>query len=147
MTSTARRIDLVGFFQDALKNAGIDGKVIVADPEYNAPSLQAGDENYVIPQQTDSNYMEAIVDICKKHHVNCLVPLNDWEVPKISAQKKELEKLGVSVFAPDPNIVEKVRDKGKYRELLDPFGVKAPLSYFNVEDAKKALKKKKYPFR
>lgn len=72
MTSTARRIDLVGFFQDALKNAGIGGKVIVADPEYNAPSLQAGDESYIIPEQTDGNYMEAILDICKKHDVDFL---------------------------------------------------------------------------
>ena len=58
LTSTARRIDFVGFFQDALKNAGIGGKVIAADPEYNVPSLQTGDENYVIPEQTDSNYIE-----------------------------------------------------------------------------------------
>ena len=41
---------MVGFFQVALKNAGIGGKVIASDPEYNAPSLQAGDENYVIPR-------------------------------------------------------------------------------------------------
>ncbi|AXI08084.1 carbamoyl phosphate synthase-like protein [Oceanobacillus zhaokaii] len=146
LTSTARRIDFVGFFQDALKDAGIDGEIIAADPEYNAPSLQAGNENYVIPQQTDTNYMEAIIEICKKHHVDCLVPLNDWEVPDISAHKKELEELGVSVFAPDSNIVEKVRDKGKYQELLDPLDVKTPLSYFTVEDAKKALEKQEVSF-
>ncbi|WP_338471539.1 ATP-grasp domain-containing protein [Niallia sp. XMNu-256] len=146
LTSTARRIDFVGFFQDALKNAGIDGKVIATDPEHNAPSLQAGDENYVIPHQTDSNYMESILEICKKHHVNCLVPLNDWEVPSISAHKEELEKLGVSVFAPDSTIVNKVRDKAKYRELLDPLGIKTPLSYLNVEDAKKALEKQEVSF-
>ncbi|WP_419954687.1 ATP-grasp domain-containing protein [Neobacillus niacini] len=146
LTSTARRIDFVGFFQEALKNAGIDGKVITADPEYNAPSLQAGDENYVIPQQTDSNYIETIVEICKKHQVNCLVPLNDWEVPQIAAHKNELENLGVSVFAPDLNIVKKVRDKAKYWELLEPFGVKTPLTYLNVEDAKKALEKQEVSF-
>lgn len=146
LTSTARRIDFVKFFQFALKNASIDGKVITADPEYNAPSLQAGDENYEIPQQIDTNYMEAIIEICKKQHVNCLVPLNDWEVPAISAHKKELDKLGVSVFAPDSNIVEKVRDKGKYRELLDLLDVKTPLSYFNVESAKKALERREVSF-
>lgn len=146
LTSTARRIDFVGFFQDALKSAGIDGKVITADPEYNAPSLQAGDENYVIPQQTDSNYMETIVEICKNNQVNCLVPLNDWEVPQIAAHKKELEKLGVSVFAPNLNIVKKVRDKAKYPELLKPFGVKTPLTYLNVEDAKMALEKQEVSF-
>ncbi len=146
LTSGARRIDFVGFFHDALKNAGINGKVIVADPEHNAPSLQAGDENYVIPHQTDSRYMEAIVEICKKHKVKCLVPLNDWEVPKLSAHKEELEKIGVSVFTPEPNIVDKVRDKGKYRELLKSFEVKAPLSYLNIEDAVNALENNEVSF-
>ena len=139
LTSGARRIDFVSFFRDALKNAGIVGDVIVADPEHNAPSLQAGDVNYVIPHQTDERYMEAIVNICKDHEVKALVPLNDWEVPKISNHKKELEDLGVHVFTPDSEVVDKVRDKGKYRELLGSFDVVAPRSYLNVEDAERAL--------
>ncbi|WP_100406294.1 ATP-grasp domain-containing protein [Bacillus solitudinis] len=146
LTSSARRIDFVGFFQDALRKADINGKVIVADPEDNAPSLQVGDENYVIPHQTDSRYMKAIFEICKKHEVKCLVPLNDWEVPKLSAHKEELENMGVSVFIPDTNIVDKVRDKGKYRELLKAFEVKAPLSYLNIEDAENALKNNEVSF-
>ncbi|WP_087973275.1 ATP-grasp domain-containing protein [Oceanobacillus rekensis] len=146
LTSSARRIDFVGFFQSALKNAGINGKVIVADPENNAPSLQAGDESYAIPHQTDPRYIEAIFEICEKHEVNCLVPLNDWEVPKLSAHKEELKKLSVSVFTPDPNIVDKVRDKGKYRELLKTFEVMAPLSYINIEDAEKAIENNEVSF-
>ncbi|MFC4024431.1 ATP-grasp domain-containing protein [Oceanobacillus longus] len=146
LTSSARRIDFVGFFQDALRNAGINGKIIVADPEHNAPSLQVGDENYVIPHQTDTRYIEAIIEICKKHEVECLVPLNDWEVPKLSAHKKELEEMGVSVFTPDKAIVEQVRDKGKYRELLQSFEVMAPLSYLNIEDALKALENNEVSF-
>lgn len=139
LTSSARRIDFVGFFRDALKDAGMNGNIIVADPEDNAPSLQAGDISYVIPHQTDPRYVEAIIYICKKHDVSCLVPLNDWEVPKLSAHKKELEILGVAMYVPDHDIAEKVRDKGKYRELLEPFQVKAPHSYLNIEDAQKAL--------
>ncbi|RKL67159.1 carbamoyl phosphate synthase-like protein [Salipaludibacillus neizhouensis] len=146
LTSGARRIDFVGFFKKALKDADIKGKIIVADPEENAPSLQAGDENYVIPHQTDSKYMEAIFDICKKHHVQCLVPLNDWEVPKLSAHKKELEAIGVSVFTPDKNIVHNVRDKGKYKELLKPFDVKAPQSYFDIKEVEEALEKNEISF-
>ncbi|MDL4841982.1 ATP-grasp domain-containing protein [Aquibacillus rhizosphaerae] len=146
LTSTARRIDFVNFFQDALNDANIEGKIITADPEKNAPSLQAGDENYVIPHQTDSNYMETIFEICKKHNVQCLVPLNDWEVPKIATHKESLEEIGVSVFTPDSEIVDKVRDKGKYRELLKSFNVNAPLSYITIEDAEQALENNEVSF-
>jgi carbamoyl-phosphate synthase large subunit len=78
--------------------------------------------------------------------VDCLVPLNDLEVPVIAAHKDELEQLGISVFAPDLPVVNKVRDKGKYRELLKSFDVLAPLSYLNLEDAKKALDDKEVSF-
>ncbi|SES21825.1 ATP-grasp domain-containing protein [Salipaludibacillus aurantiacus] len=139
LTSSARRIDFVGFFQEALKRMGVGGNVITADPDYNAPSLQQGDISYVIPHQADSDYIEAIKKICQKHEVDCIIPLNDWEVPKLADNKKEFKDLGVSMFVPDPEVVDKVRDKGKYRELLGAFEVKAPRSYIDYEDAEKAL--------
>lgn len=146
MTSSARRIDFVRFFHEALKDNGLDGKVIVADPEHNAPSLQAGDESYVIPDQTNPRFIEKIFEICKEEKVDCLVPLNDLEVPKISEHKKELQEMGISVFAPDPAVSKKVRDKGKYRTLLKNFDVIAPLSYLSLEDAEKALDNKQVTF-
>ncbi|KAB8137782.1 ATP-grasp domain-containing protein [Gracilibacillus oryzae] len=139
ITSSARRIDFVGFFKDALKSLGIEGNVITADPEYNAPSLQAGDKNYMIPHQTAPGYLDAIFNICTKEHVNCIVPLNDWEVPKLAAAKHKFVEKDIKLFVPDESVVEKVRDKGKYRELLQPFEVKAPFSYLNVTDAEKGL--------
>lgn len=78
--------------------------------------------------------------------MDCLVPLNDWEVPKLSAHKEELTQLGVSVFAPDPEIIDRVRDKGKYRELLKTFDVMAPRSYIRLEDAERALENEEVSF-
>ncbi|MCR6105441.1 hypothetical protein HXA32_04035 [Salipaludibacillus agaradhaerens] len=80
--------------------------------------------------------MAAIFEICKRHKVRCLVPLNDWEVQKLS---RHFKPLGVTVFTPDSSIVDKVRDKGKYRELLNPFNVKAPRSYIRVKKAVEAI--------
>ncbi|SER32886.1 carbamoyl-phosphate synthase large subunit [Gracilibacillus ureilyticus] len=137
--SCARRIDFVGFFKNALRDLGIDGKVVVADPDYNAPSLQAGDNSYVIPHQTDEKYLDKIFDICDKENIDCIVPLNDWEVPKLASAKSEFLNKDIKVLVAEEDVVEKVRDKGKYRELLEPFEVKAPISYMNVEDAKKGL--------
>ncbi len=146
LTSGARRIDFISFFQAALKDENLLGNVIVADPDKNAPSLQAADRSYVIPHQTDERYIEAVFSICKENNVNCLVPLNDWEVPKLADHKKELEALGVAVFTPSPDIVHKVRDKGMYHKLLGSYGVKAPRSYFTIEEAKEGLVNKEVIF-
>lgn len=146
LTSSARRVDFVGFFQEALKNANIIGNVIVADPEDNAPSLQAGDKSYVIPHQTDDNYIDAILKICEQDEVAAIVPLNDWEVPKLAAHKDTFNKLGVSLFIPDTDVIEKVRDKAKYRQVLGEFGVKAPLSFIHMEEAEQAIKNNEVSF-
>ncbi|WP_078392700.1 ATP-grasp domain-containing protein [Shouchella patagoniensis] len=146
LTSTSRRIDFVSMFRAAMKDCEIEGKVIVADPEHNAPSLQAGDKSYVIPHQTDPRYIDAVLDIIKENKVECLVPLNDLEVPKLAAYKNSFKELGVAVFVPELELVHKLRDKGKYRELLSHLGVKAPRSYFNVEETERALESKKVSF-
>ncbi|WP_100400276.1 ATP-grasp domain-containing protein [Bacillus sp. FJAT-44742] len=139
LTSGARRIDFVEFFQQALKESGTLGNVIVADPDDNAPSLQVADLAYVIPTQTDDNYMDAIYNICEEHDIDVLIPLNDLEVPKISENKKKLEEKGITVICSDPDVVLQIRDKAYYRELLGKFGVKAPLTYMKVEEAKEAV--------
>lgn len=140
ITSTARRIDFVKFFQEAYRKLDIDGKVIATDPEYNAPSLQQGDISYVVPAHTDPEYADVILKICKEHDVKGILPLNDWEVGQLTANKHKFEEAGVSVFVPSPEVNEKIRDKGKYEELLGGFEVKAPKTFATVEGTKKAVK-------
>ncbi|WP_163583076.1 ATP-grasp domain-containing protein [Gracilibacillus saliphilus] len=139
ITSSARRIDFVTFFKNSLKDSGIEGNVIVADPDDNAPSLQAGDKSYITPHQTEKNYIDSILKICKKENVHCIVALNDWEVPALSEHKGKFDEMDICLFVPDLAIVEKMRDKAKYRELLAPFEINAPYSYLKVEDALRGL--------
>ncbi|SDO11212.1 ATP-grasp domain-containing protein [Alkalicoccus daliensis] len=139
ITSTARRIDFVGFFQEAYRKLDINGKVIATDPEYNAPSLQQGDISYVVPAHTDPEYANVILEICKEHEVKGILPLNDLEVAQLIEHKDKFMENGISVFVPSADVNEKIRDKGKYEELLGGFGVKAPKTFSNVKDTKKAV--------
>ncbi|WP_053217723.1 ATP-grasp domain-containing protein [Virgibacillus senegalensis] len=139
LTSGARRIDFIGFFQEALKESGILGNVIVADPDYNAPSLQVADRSYVIPHQTEDKYTEKILEICRENEIEMLIPLNDWEVPKLAENKASFCELGVKLFIPDYEIVKKVRDKGNYQQLLGEIGLKAPKTYFTIEEVQAGI--------
>jgi carbamoyl-phosphate synthase large subunit len=141
ITSGARRIDFVYFFKQSLQDSGLKGNIVVADPDDNAPSLQAGDKNYTVPHQTEDTYIDAILDICKIEDINCIVALNDWEVPCLSEHKDRFDQMGIHLFSPHIKIVEKIRDKAKYNELLSPIGIKTPISYLDVEEAKQGLAK------
>ncbi|WP_077623769.1 ATP-grasp domain-containing protein [Sediminibacillus massiliensis] len=146
ITTGARRIDFIEFFKNALKEAGISGNIVVVDSDYNAPSLQAADYAYVVPKQADDDYIDELLKVCKEREVDVLVPLNDLEAPKIAASKQLFTDKGITVLAPDQDIVDKVRDKGKYTQLLGPFGLKTPKTYFTVEETEKAIKNNEVDF-
>lgn len=146
LTSGARRIDFINFFQQALKQADTLGNIIVADPDHNAPSLQVADRPYVIPHQTDDNYIDAILKICEDNEIDAIIPLNDWEVPKLAHHEEEFDKLGVKLFIPPTDVVKKARDKAKYEETLGEFGVKAPKAFLTVEEAVQGLDKGEVKF-
>lgn len=146
ITSGARRIDFIGFFKQSLQDARLEGNIVVADPDDNAPSLQAGDKNYIVPHQTEDTYIDAILDICKNEDINCIIALNDWEVPCLSEHKDTFDQMGICLFSPDIQIVEKIRDKAQYKALLSPIGIKTPISYLDVEEAKRGLDKKEVDY-
>lgn len=141
ITSAARRIDFVRFFQEAYKKLDIRGEVIAADPEYNAPSLQQAEISYVIPKHTAPDYADEIMEICRRHDVRGIIPVNDLEISKLAENKEKFSQSGISVFASSPEIVEIIRDKGKYEEFLGNFGVQVPRTFIELEEAKEAVQR------
>jgi carbamoyl-phosphate synthase large subunit len=141
LSSAARRVDFVKYFREGFIKAGVEGRIITADPDYNAPALQHGDQGYITPHQTHPAYIDSLVEICRDNEIEGFIPLNDMEIALVAAQKRRFEEIGVSVFAPDPATVEKMRDKGSYETVFKGFQAKAPKTYFSCEEAERAVMK------
>jgi carbamoyl-phosphate synthase large subunit len=139
LSSAARRVDFVKYFKAGFIKAGVKGRIITADPDYNAPALQHGDQGYITPHQTHPAYIDSLVEICRENNVKGFIPLNDMEIALVAAHKGRFEDIGVSVFAPDPAAVEKMRDKGSYEKVFNGFKAKTPRTYFTCEEAERAV--------
>lgn len=139
VTSTGRRNDFIYFFREAYKKLHISGQIIVCDPEYNAPSLQMGDVSYVTPPYSDPDYVRTLLDICEKHNVKGVFPLNDLEVCSLAQQKPNFEQRGIQVFVTDPVTINKLRDKGNYEEMMGALGIAVPRTFTNLAAAKDSL--------
>ncbi|WP_147804670.1 ATP-grasp domain-containing protein [Alkalicoccus halolimnae] len=139
LTSTARRNDFIQFFREAYKKLNISGQIIVCDPEYNAPSLQMGDISYVTPHYSDPGYVHTLLNICEKHNVQGVFPLNDLEVCSLSQRKPDFENRGIQVFVTDPVTINKIRDKGNYEEIMGALGISVPRTFTSLISAEKAL--------
>jgi len=131
-TCAGRRNYLINYFKEALSG---NGQVFAADANPYAPALQEADKAFVVPPVDDSNYVDAILDICKQNAVRLLVPLNDLELPPLVESRDVFLSEGVVPLVSSEEVVQTCLDKWKTSQFLMRIGQNAPLTYLSVDDA------------
>lgn len=135
-TCAGRRTYLLKYFKENMRPGD---KVVATDMQLSAPALQVSDVKLQVPAVYDPNYIDITLDICKKHHIDALISLNDLELPILAEQKARFEELGVKVIVSDPQVIDVCFDKYKTALWVSEFGLNAPKTYIRLADAKTAL--------
>lgn len=135
-TCAGRRTYLLNYFRENL-NAG--DSIIATDMQLSAPALQAADVKIQVPAVYAKDYIDITLDICRKHHVDALISLNDLELPILAKNKAKFEAEGVTVIVSDPKVIDICFDKYKTAQWTESIGLNAPKTYVRLADAKKAL--------
>jgi carbamoyl-phosphate synthase large subunit len=136
LTCAGRRNYLVEFFQQAL---GGRGQVLAADASPTAPALQQADQSFVVPLVDQPDYLDIIHAICQEHDVRLLISLNDLELPLFAQQRDRFAASGTLVAVSSPQVVEVCFDKWATHEFLRRNGIRAPLTYQSIDEARVAL--------
>jgi carbamoyl-phosphate synthase large subunit len=136
LTCAGRRNYLVEFFQQAL---GGRGQVLAADASPTAPALQQADRAFVVPLVDQPDYLDIIHAICQEHDVRLLISLNDLELPLLASQRDRFAAKGTLVAVSSPQVVEVCFDKWATHEFLRGNGIRAPLTYQSIDEARAAL--------
>lgn len=110
-TSAGRRVSLIDHFSRTLKNMGLEGKIIAADLQKNAPALFFADTQVVVPRVTDADYIEKILQLCAKHRVTLLIPLIDTELHIFAPHQKQFKEIGVTLLVSSPETIDICFDK------------------------------------
>ena len=142
-TCAGRRNYLINYFKEAL---GDDGKIFAADMSLSAPAMEDADVSVLVSNVDNENYIEELKTIIKKHSIKAVISLNDLELPILSKHKNELEACGTKVIVSSENVIDLTFDKLKTFNFLKDIGLKTPLTYTTLEDAKEALKNKEVEF-
>lgn len=137
-TCAGRRTYLLNYFRENLN----EGDTIIAtDMQLSAPALQAADVKIQVPAVYAKDYIDITLDICRKHHVDALISLNDLELPILAENKAKFEAEGVTVIVSDPKVIDICFDKYKTAQWVESIGLKAPKTYVRLNDVKNALAK------
>ena len=129
--SAGRRVKIIKNFKTTL---GEDVKVVVADNSNLAPTVYIADKNYIVPKIYDENYIDVIIDICKKEDINIVCTLIDPEIKILADNREKFEELGILLMVPSSKTAELCFDKYKMFNYLKENNIKTVTTYGTIEE-------------
>ncbi|QQK80444.1 ATP-grasp domain-containing protein [Salicibibacter cibi] len=137
ITSAGRRYKVVEYFKSHLNKYG--GQVIATDLDINAPALYAADTYEIVPRITDDNYIETLINICKKYEVSGVFSLIDPELSVLIEYKQTFEEIGVTLITSNPTMIEMSLDKYKTYQYLNERDLPSVPTYITIEQVTQAI--------
>lgn len=130
IASCGTRNKIVQYFKRTLSGKG---RVIATDCSAVAPALYEADAHYIVPRITEEDYIEVILDICRKEKVQGILSLIDPELSLLALHEKEFAALGVMVVGSSYELCERTLDKWEMYQWLRAHGYLCARSYVETE--------------
>jgi len=129
-TSAGRRVGLLDCFRHAAVELGIAVELHACDlaPRLSAACAKA-DRSFGVSPCTGPDYIDELLDHCRRHDIRLLVPTIDTELVPLSRAVDRFASLGCRVHVGPPELIDIVRDKGRTCRVLDAAGVPVPETY------------------
>lgn len=106
--SAGTRDKIVQYFRRSFQGRG---KVIATDMSELAPALYDADSYYIVPRMTAPDYLETILDICRKEQIDGVLSLIDPELSFLAEHEADFAALGVRVIGSPYELCEMALDK------------------------------------
>lgn len=95
--------------------------------------LLSCDHRYIVPSIQSTNYINALLDICKKKKVALICSLFDQDCHALSNHLEKFRGIGVVPFLPDKNVSDICFDKLQTVQFLKDIGIGSPLTYSSID--------------
>lgn len=131
MCSVGRRGELLKDFKNSMSE---DSKIIATDLSPYAPALYFADKQYIVPNIEDPTYVDTIVEICKKEHIDAVTTFIDPEIEILAKNREKFSELGVVVLAPYEETASLCFDKYKMFKKLSSCGIPTVMTWGTIEE-------------
>ena len=128
--SAGTRNKVVQYFRRTLEGRGT---VIATDMSELAPAIYEADKQYIVPRMMDPNYLNVILDICRKENVTGVLSLIDPELSLLAEHKAAFEALGTTVIGSSYALCEMSLDKFEMYSWLMEHGYQCAKSYMDKD--------------
>ena len=138
ISSAGRRVSLVNAFKTIIKEKGIKSKVFTTDynPRINSPASHFSDNSFKIGSFNDENYIELLLELCKKNNVKVLIPTLDSELKILSTNKDYFIENKIQIIVSNLNLIKITSDKILTNDFFNKLGIITPKIYQKNETFK-----------
>lgn len=136
----------VQLLKDFRQSMGDNGRIVATDLSPYAPALYFADKAYLVPQIDDPEYLDTVIDICKKENINAITTVIDPEIQILAKYRDRFESMGVEVLAPHEETAKLCFDKFAMYEYLTKCGIPTVLTFGNFNSFKTAFDSGKIEF-
>lgn len=128
--SAGTRDKVVQYFK---KELGSRGRVIATDCSNLAPAVYEADAFYLVPRITAPDYLDIILDICKKEEITGVFSLIDPELSLLAKERDKFLALGTTPIISEYELVETCFDKYKMFGMLEEMNIPTAKCYMDKE--------------
>ncbi|MGN0909918.1 MAG: ATP-grasp domain-containing protein [Thermoguttaceae bacterium] len=128
--SAGTRNKIVQYFVKTLNGAG---KVVATDMSNLAPAIYEADKYYLVPKMTAPEYLDVVLDICKKEEITGVLSLIDPELSLLAENKEKFEAIGTTVIGSSYALCEMSLDKFQMFHWLENHGYRRAKSFMDKE--------------
>ena len=133
--SAGTRNKVVQYFKKEIGDRGI---VVATDCSNLAPAVYDADKFYLVPRMTAPDYLDTILDICKKEKIDGVFSLIDPELSLLAKEKERFLQIGTTPIISDYDLVETCFNKYKMYELFKEMNIPTAKCYLSIEQFQQA---------
>lgn len=137
-TNAGRRTYLIQYALELI-DAGYPLQVCASDASEETAALHVDPRvrTFITPMISagEEDYADCLLDICRREHIDLVIPLMDYELPVLSRRKRQFLAEGSRLWVSDARIIATCLDKQKCYTFCCGNDIRTPRSWFGVPEA------------
>ena len=107
----------------------VTGEIVAVDLTDASAAYHRADVGLVVPPAGTIEYIPAVIDICKSHDIDLVIPLTDLDLRSLSRQRAKFAEVDCEVMIGTPEAIVTCRDKTLTNRFLRATGLAAIDTY------------------
>jgi carbamoyl-phosphate synthase large subunit len=121
------------------QSAAPGSNLVAVDNSPYAPALYLADKQYVVPRIDAPEYIDRLIDICMKEHIQAITTFIDPEIELLAKSRTRFSEIGVEVLVPYENTAHICFDKYLLFKYFKENGIRTVMTWGTIEEFEKDL--------